>query len=304
LKLANALAPGKKLRCPKCGEVFVPEADEEPDPPPKKAARPPTEADDEDAKPVKKKPAPVEDEAPEDDDAPARPKKKKKKPEKKSNVMLFVVGGGVAAVLLLAVATVGALWAFGVFGKAAPASAGVKPDTSRNPPDTRTDSPGDKKTDTPADKKDGKPGDGETWKDYTYAEAKIKLQFPAEPTKFQNPEVKLTSYECTVNAVRYHLTFTALTPDEMRMGAKGYLKLQADANKGRNNKDITLDGHPGFEITWDGIDDTKTKKIRVTERFYVIGNYFCLLRVVVAPPNKLDDRARVDQFFNSFQLVK
>jgi hypothetical protein len=100
LKTTAALAPGKKVKCPKCSKAFVvPDDEEEPTPDEEPAA---AETDDEEAEDEEPK-KPVADE--EDEEAAEEPKKKAKKkgkdePKKKSSMglVLGLVGG---AVLLL-----------------------------------------------------------------------------------------------------------------------------------------------------------------------------------------------------------
>ena len=131
LKTQNPIAPGKKVKCPKCSEAFVVQADEEEQPKKKPAPAPEPEpqedADnafagiggDEEEAPKKKKgkPAADEDDEPaegaDQDDAPKKGKSKKsadddegeeegdEKPKKKSNKMLFIILGVVFGVLTL-----------------------------------------------------------------------------------------------------------------------------------------------------------------------------------------------------------
>jgi phage FluMu protein Com len=99
LTLKSAIAPGKKVNCPKCKKAFVVEDDEEPEdeetaaesgdeaPPPKKQKKAAKKDDDE----------PDDDHADDDDDEkPA--KKKKPEPKKKSSAGLIL---GIVGVLLL-----------------------------------------------------------------------------------------------------------------------------------------------------------------------------------------------------------
>jgi hypothetical protein len=127
LRTAKRLAPGKKIKCPGCEEIFAPEFEDddvkesvETEPPRSKAKR-----DEQDANQKPRRPAPkpddeVEDEKPqrkkaravdEDDDTDDddRPRKKKKAKKKSSAMMLaLVIGGGVLVALSCGLLGVGA----------------------------------------------------------------------------------------------------------------------------------------------------------------------------------------------------
>jgi hypothetical protein len=150
LKLAAAVAPGKKVKCPKCANVFVvpaAEADTEVQPPPARPSAPPAKTapkpraavppepprrakapappsddlddDDFESLAAPRKPAKAAPRSDEDDDAGApddeelMPKKAAKKGKKKASPMMFwgVIGGGVA---LVAIAFLAFMYIMGV----------------------------------------------------------------------------------------------------------------------------------------------------------------------------------------------
>jgi Zn-finger nucleic acid-binding protein len=96
LKLARALEPGKRIKCPKCAAVVTVPADEEER---VTAARAPV-------RPRKQRPAQDEQDDEDEEEQEERPRKRRKKPAKRwvSPVLLWsLVGGGVAAVALVVV---------------------------------------------------------------------------------------------------------------------------------------------------------------------------------------------------------
>jgi hypothetical protein len=99
LKLAAPPPEGKRVKCPKCEAVFVPEAVEDRR---VSAERP--------VAPARPRSRPASDEDDRDDDRPRRPRKKKRG----ANGLLIglLVGGGVLAMLLIVCAGVGALLFF------------------------------------------------------------------------------------------------------------------------------------------------------------------------------------------------
>ena len=114
LKTAAPLAPGKKIKCPGCANVFAPPADDDAAvqatppavKPVRKPAPPPPDDDDEDEAPprrpvAKAKTRADEDEEDDDDEAPARRTDKKKAGSKK----LIYILGGVGVLLILFVLT-------------------------------------------------------------------------------------------------------------------------------------------------------------------------------------------------------
>jgi predicted Zn finger-like uncharacterized protein len=141
LRLAHAPAPGKKIKCPNCGEVFAPDsaAGERPG---KVRRAPPLQsvpdAEDErvaagEDEPVTRKPRSKR-EVPENDqrEASGAPRgKKSKKATKKGNTPLML-GLGAGALVVLILGVVGALWGFGVFSKSPQTSV-----TNDRPPTTR-----------------------------------------------------------------------------------------------------------------------------------------------------------------------
>ena len=114
LKTQNPIAPGKKVKCPKCSEAFVVQAEEpEPEIPKKKKPVPePEPEDDEDGgafknmddavdespKPKKRGKTSAEDDEDADEDAEDGDEKPAKK--KKSNKTLYIILGVVASLLL------------------------------------------------------------------------------------------------------------------------------------------------------------------------------------------------------------
>src|SRR5262249_36412610 len=113
LRTGAAIAPGKKIKCPKCGSIFVmPEGDETPAPSAaiseRRRAAPP--ADDQggngngSATPARQRRAVVTDDEDEDEDEDLdepRPKKKKKKKKKGGANTGLLIGLGVGALVLL-----------------------------------------------------------------------------------------------------------------------------------------------------------------------------------------------------------
>lgn len=122
LRLAQRPAPGKKIRCPGCKDVFVPEldaeedeaieedrpkakvnaapdddSDEEDEAPPRKKVRT-RDDDDDDDRPRRKKARDDDDDVDDDDDRPR--KKKKGKSGARQAVMMLLIMGGVTLVLL------------------------------------------------------------------------------------------------------------------------------------------------------------------------------------------------------------
>jgi phage FluMu protein Com len=111
LTLKSAVAPGKKINCPKCKKPFVVEDEEEPE---EEATADESSDEDENPPPAKKRKATKknedeEDDASSDDEDDKPRKKKKKKSKKKSSAGLII--GIVAAALFLVCGVGGALTA-------------------------------------------------------------------------------------------------------------------------------------------------------------------------------------------------
>ena len=111
MKTANPVAPGKKVKCAKCSEVFIVPEDDEP------AA---DSQEDADEKPAKKG------KAAEDDDEQDEADDKKKKPAAKkglSGLMMGLLAGG--AVLLCCCCTGGSGTGYWLWSKSSPAFVGI-----------------------------------------------------------------------------------------------------------------------------------------------------------------------------------
>lgn len=201
LRLAALPAAGKKIRCPKCSEVFAPQAPEEPEaveeavteaddapPPPRKAAakaKPPIDDEDEE-KPRRRRAA--------DEDEDDRPKKKK---AKQSSSPLVLILGGVVGLLFLGGVLFGSVYFF------APDLLGMK--KAGPPPNNPGGPPGPPDGKGPPQPPDGKGGPGGPggpggkgppgppkmspvdWQQRDLTKADMSLWVPCEPQEMQNP---------------------------------------------------------------------------------------------------------------------
>jgi hypothetical protein len=334
LRLANAPAPGKKIKCPKCAEVFVPalddEADETPPAPKKPVARPaapkatpPRRAEEESdeeapAPPPKKKRPPVdEDESPgdeeevprkaapkkpprnEDDDEEEneeRPKKGKRKPAKQgSNMVVLLAIGGLAAVVLLGAAVGGVLWALGVFDKKPTVAQG---DPKKGPPnDPGKGLPFDPKKGPPLDPGQGnQPG---SWQVAKFQELGWQAEFPTVPQKM-DAGPKSTMYFAPLDWGTLSVTTSELQEFERDKTPKAILEDRLKfAEDVTNKKEITLKGHPGLEIAYLKKYGTGDREVR--EQLYVASKRF--YRITVQWEVGHADPALTTRFFNSFQFT-
>ena len=115
LKTANPIAPGKKVRCPGCKEIFTMPAakaasstavrTKSAPPPPR-----PSVDDDDDLPRPKRKRRDEEDDELDDEDEDDRPRKKKKKKKKAAGVNWALVGGGAGALVLVLILVLGFVW--------------------------------------------------------------------------------------------------------------------------------------------------------------------------------------------------
>jgi hypothetical protein len=108
------------------------------------------------------------------------------------------------------------------------------------------------------------------------------------------------------------VSYRKLVQSEINQGAKDFLRMLKEGDKKApwriatlDEKDITLDGHPGFEGIWTTADSGRTKLLRNTDRTYIIdGRLYIVLSVTETPPYKQKDRTVADQFLDTFKLVK
>jgi DNA-directed RNA polymerase subunit RPC12/RpoP len=129
LKLAQPMAAGKRIRCPKCSTTVTVQADAETAPEDASSAPEDETADPsfQEALPRKAKktprpePEPSEEPGDEDEEAPRKRIKKPKKPvqQKSSALVYWIVGGSIAGVLVICLGCLGLLFGIGAFGSRA-----------------------------------------------------------------------------------------------------------------------------------------------------------------------------------------
>jgi predicted Zn finger-like uncharacterized protein len=323
LKLANAPPAGKRIRCPKCSEPFLPEIEEDSSaageavqaaqkpaakPTAEIPARKPTpkpavakqldDGDDEELQPAKAKRDPLE----EDDEIQERRPKKKKKRQSSSPLVLIL--GGVCGLIFLVAVLIASLYFSGVFDSKKDAA--QRPPEPKGPPDFKGPpdgkGPDGKGPDFkgPPDFKGGKPPNfsKEDWQERSLEQAKCRLLLPNDPIPAQDPDNKgRTSFAAPSPNIAVLLTVFPVPDDQKGKDPKAYLNAYTlDGLK--TSKSLEQGGYPAIELVPQDAgkaDERITRVVVAEDRVYQID--------VMRTQQPLN-RGKAEEIFKSFKALK